>query len=447
MEASLRRPSTIRRTSRGDSDDSAKDSYECISFRIGTQDGERENASQDQLFSLFTSLVAEVHLSVNTVGDRFLEGIINKDIAVADFGTQFIGRGRSFSVRLLKLEPPDRSLVVKSVHPFGDFTSREEKERLADVILELRALSHGSLRGHPNIIELLGLCWETDSVDIARKWPALILEYADGGTLEDFLQRYPDIAFRERLELCLDVSNGLDALHSCGIVHGDLKPGNVLICGELNNDEPHKWMAKLADFGGSVLDVGENELGRLSMGSFPWQAPEWHDWLSRKNLLATDVYSLGLLTWSVMARGLEPAREDLEFLDLENYSAESKALQSKVSMLKSEKPQEFLDYLKRSARRRFAMDVDHALIGEALSITVAKNPESRSNSELNRLLEDRCMVIHGSRALDQTSQARSTTTDNRPRFNPITTIANMENILVRIIRCLPGGADSNSDGP
>ncbi|MCJ1359429.1 MAG: hypothetical protein MMC33_009431 [Icmadophila ericetorum] len=166
------------------------------------------------------------------------------------------------------------------------------------------------------------------------------------------------------------------------------------------------------------------------MGSFPWQVPEWEDWLSRKYLLATDIYSLGLLIWSVMARGLELTREDLEFLDLAHCSAESKTVQNKVLMLKLEKPLEFLIYLKRSSQRRFALDVDYILIGETLLVTVVKNPDSRNISKLNHLLQNTCMAIQGLSAPDQKSQLRSTSGDTHSNFSPIATISNIENILM-----------------
>jgi serine/threonine protein kinase len=429
MECSIRRSSTIRQTDRIYQEPPADSTYKHVSLRISTHDEERKDASPDQLFSLFISLVAEVHRNTDEVKQGFLSGIMHKDVEAADFGSQFVGKGRSFSVRCLKFEPPDRPLALKSVLPFENFTSREEKERLGDVILVLRALSHPWLRGHPNIIQLLGLGWETDSANISRKWPVLILEYADGGTLEDFLQRHPDMTFQERLKLCLDVLNGLDALHRCAIVHGDLKPLNVLVCLEQNDGNDKTWTATLADFGGSILDVGENERGCLTMGSFPWQAPEWMDWLSREELLATDLYSLGLLVWSVMANGLDPVKNDLAIFGLEQYSTNSNALQEQVLKFKSSRPSQFLECLMQAAAGKFAPDVDRELIFKALAVTAVKESKSRSIKVLRSLLEHEIsknrgpMTTNHDPKLEQEEKADLS-------FAPITKISNIENILV-----------------
>ena len=92
--------------------------------------------------------------------------------------------------------------------------------------------------------------------------------FAEYGSLSDLQQReYLPIDLRRRL--CLDVCQGLDMLHSCGIVHGDVKADNILIF----PDETHKYRAKLSDFGYSVVMNKEKDCLSLG-GTRPWKAPE-----------------------------------------------------------------------------------------------------------------------------------------------------------------------------
>ena len=56
--------------------------------------------------------------------------------------------------------------------------------------------------------------------------------------------------------LCLDIARGLSALHQAGLVHGDLKAENVLVC----SSPSRRYLAKISDFGFSVM---------VSVSNFP----------------------------------------------------------------------------------------------------------------------------------------------------------------------------------
>jgi serine/threonine protein kinase len=86
-------------------------------------------------------------------------------------------------------------------------------------------------------------------------------------------------------------------LHACGVVHSDLKHENILIF-ENRLDMPGlPYTAKLADFGGSFMDIAEGEARPLRMGTWPFTAPEFGAPLSIDQLKQSDVYSFGLLVW------------------------------------------------------------------------------------------------------------------------------------------------------
>lgn len=178
---------------------------------------------------------------------------------------------------------------------------RSDPSRWHDILLEVRALLHEPLRYHPNIVRLLDVGWSSSSEN-GSPFPAFILEFADFGTF-DSLQRGQDmpLPFRVKQKLCYDVGRGLSVLHACGIVHGDLKHENVLIFANRHKHPPGQpFTAKLADFGGAVMDVGTREGHLLRMATIPYEAPELGQQLTVEGIKATDTYSFGMLVWRAM---------------------------------------------------------------------------------------------------------------------------------------------------
>src|SRR5262245_33419489 len=57
----------------------------------------------------------------------------------------------------------------------------------------------------------------------------LVLEYLDGETLADRLRREPALRIEESLAIAIQIGEGLDRAHRAGIVHRDMKPGNVML--------------------------------------------------------------------------------------------------------------------------------------------------------------------------------------------------------------------------
>jgi serine/threonine protein kinase len=169
--------------------------------------------------------------------------------------------------------------------------------------LEIRALLHEPLRYHPNIVHILGLQWSLSSV-IESAFPILVMECSTIGSLKHLQESLEPLDCSTKQKLCYDIARGLTALHSCGIVHGDMKHENVLIFSNKNEKlSKIPYTAKLADFCGSVMDMGPADLRRLDTGTWPFQAPEGSVDLSRDGLKQTDVYSFGLLVWRAFTDG------------------------------------------------------------------------------------------------------------------------------------------------
>ncbi|KUL83473.1 hypothetical protein ZTR_10797 [Talaromyces verruculosus] len=160
---------------------------------------------------------------------------------------------------------------------------------------EYEIMNHEQLRTNQNITSLIGCCWRT--IDISTKFvvPNLLLEGTDLGDLADFYQRkYHTIPMRRRLGLSIDVASGIEALHSVGILHGDIKPRNILVF----HHKERGYIAKIADFGSSLI-LHDTKFPRRHSGGTPvFAAPELMDSTAEfdvDDLLKAEIYSLGIV--------------------------------------------------------------------------------------------------------------------------------------------------------
>ncbi|XP_048140996.1 U-box domain-containing protein 33-like isoform X2 [Rhodamnia argentea] len=107
---------------------------------------------------------------------------------------------------------------------------------------------------HPNLVSLIGVC-----PDIS----AAIYEYLPNGSLEDQLRARDSsnhLSWQTRIHICADTCAALMFLHSCyGLVHGDLKPGNILL--------DSNFVAKITNFGLHSASSHSPTTGELSFAS------------------------------------------------------------------------------------------------------------------------------------------------------------------------------------
>jgi serine/threonine protein kinase len=211
-----------------------------------------------------------------------------------------VATGSFFQVRKLDGVETSRPMVAKypriQATPTGYGITQSS---LQSIRLEIEALCHEPLRKHPNIIDILGTGWSRLSSVHNHLFPALFLEFATHGTLEQYLSDNSTVP-ADRMRLARDVGEGLNALHESGIVHGDLKLENVLVFDRGDG----AVVAKLADFG-STVQLTEFEY-RFRGGTRPWNAPEWQQAIEPIYQHSLDIYSFGLLTWSLCLDGETP---------------------------------------------------------------------------------------------------------------------------------------------
>jgi serine/threonine protein kinase len=149
---------------------------------------------------------------------------------------------------------------------------------------------------HPNIAVLLDGGTEPDGISY------IVMEHVEGVTLDEHCELHAP-SERERLRLFRTVCGAVHFAHQRLIVHGDLKPGNILVTAE---GEP-----KLLDFGISrLVDASADEVDgkvkpRWLVMTRRWAAPE--QLRGEPITTASDVYNLGLLLHCLLAGALPPS--------------------------------------------------------------------------------------------------------------------------------------------
>ena len=131
--------------------------------------------------------------------------------------------------------------------------------------------------------------------------PYLVMELAGGGSLKSLRQLLP---WRELKVLLSEVLGALGHAHARGVIHRDIKAGNILLC---TPRQPRAGV-RLADFGISFAIDQEGPIG-LASGTPAYMAPEQLKNLWRDFGPGTDLYALGCLTWK-LTTGRMPFRGD-----------------------------------------------------------------------------------------------------------------------------------------
>ena len=127
----------------------------------------------------------------------------------------------------------------------------------------------------------------------------IAMEMLRGLTLRDHLRRHKRMSSREVLELMAEVARGLKPAHERGLIHRDLKPGNIFV-----TDGEQGPKIRILDFGiAKTLDRGQSDGAPrtqtgMFIGSPHYMAPEQFD---GRPCLATDLYALGVIAWECLA--------------------------------------------------------------------------------------------------------------------------------------------------
>jgi eukaryotic-like serine/threonine-protein kinase len=167
--------------------------------------------------------------------------------------------------------------------------------------------------------------------------PYLVMEYASRGSLKDQQGTMPWIQVRAVLLALLDA---LAHAHARGVVHRDIKPGNILLSG-VSDTRPG---LKLADFGLAHAVDRFDEVSQIT-GTPRYMAPEQFASKWRNFGPWTDLYALGMVAWELVC-GLPPYDGDMKKIASGHMQGELPVFLPRVSV-----PEGFQEWLSRIAQR------------------------------------------------------------------------------------------------
>lgn len=231
--------------------------------------------------------------------DRSLEAL--KQALGEDFEiVRTLGRGSVATVYLAKERALGRFVAIKVMNPgkVADETARRRFDR--------EAKAAASLSEHPNVVAVHRFGRLPDET------PYLVMHFVKGRTMEERLKAEGSLPVDQALTVLEAVASALELAHSQGIVHRDIRPGNVLW------DEEH-GKALLTDFGiAAILATSGDEVTRLTqtgqlLGDPRYLSPE--QLLDQDLTELADIYGFGVMGYELLTgEGPYDARSNMEWI-------------------------------------------------------------------------------------------------------------------------------------
>jgi protein kinase-like protein len=172
-----------------------------------------------------------------------------------------------------------RTVAIKTlVHSFGAAPQQKQFLREAQIVGQL---------SHPAIVNLFDVGIEETGLAY------LVMEYINGRTLQQLLAESP-VPWPRACAWAADLAHALGRAHQAGIIHGDVKPANIMV-----TEDGH---VKLSDFGIARFATQVSGSGRI-MGTPAYLAPE--QILGEPHSAKSDLFSVGILLYQMLT-GVPP---------------------------------------------------------------------------------------------------------------------------------------------
>jgi serine/threonine-protein kinase len=194
-----------------------------------------------------------------------------------------VGEGAMGVVYLANDPEIERPVAIKTLRAMSEASGAARSD------LETRFLKEAKLAGrlqHPNVVTVYEVGREQDTSFIA-------MEYVDGEPLNRLTARGEGLDTAARVEIVRQVAQALQHAHERGVLHRDIKPGNILVTRDRR--------VKVADFGiGKLLSSGTGDLTRTGqmLGSPSYMSPE--QIRGEKLDGRSDLFSLGVVFYELL---------------------------------------------------------------------------------------------------------------------------------------------------
>ncbi|XP_058978429.1 protein sevenless [Musca domestica] len=189
-------------------------------------------------------------------------------------------------------------------------TLRKGASEFAELLQEAQLMSNFK---HENIVRLIGVCCDTESISI-------IMEHMEGGDLLSYLREsrpnstkpVASLQLLDLMSMCIDVATGMAYLEDMHFVHRDLACRNCLVSSRI----PSRRVVKIGDFG-LARDIYKSDYYRKegeALVPVRWMAPE--SLVDGVFTTQSDVWAFGVLCWEILTLGQQPyaVRNNFEVL-------------------------------------------------------------------------------------------------------------------------------------
>ncbi len=229
-------------------------------------------------------------------------GIIGQEILGQYRVISKLGRGGMGTVFLAEQPGMNRQVAIKVLH--AEVSAEPDAARRFQVEAEAAARL-----ASPHIVSVYNF-GRLESGELY-----LAMEFLQGRTLHAELATYGRLPLEQVADLVQQIARGLDEAHRKGVIHRDLKPGNIMVVRGADGD-----VAKLLDFGIAKLDAGTGTQTRGWVGTPRYMAPE--QFTGAPIDARTDIYALGLITYEMLC-GRTPFVSDnpMSYVHSHVYSA------------------------------------------------------------------------------------------------------------------------------
>ncbi|KAF0544030.1 kinase-like protein [Gigaspora margarita] len=240
-------------------------------------------------------------------------GIFHHYETFEDF--EIIGNGSKGIIQKAMSITFQKIVVLKEI-------SQSQNYSLRELINDVQ--KYQKIDSHDNILKLFGLTTIKDKSDKYM----LIVEYADNGTLRNYLKNnFDTLNWDDKLRLAKQLTSAVMHLHSNNIIHGNIHSENIFIC---RND------IKLSAFRTPEHAIKSNSLASL-LSSIQYSDPEYLQNIKTYKLTKrSDIYSLGVLFWE-LSSGIIP----FEFETLSDFNLLNSIIQGKRETVINGTPREF----------------------------------------------------------------------------------------------------------